>query len=927
MEIDIKEEPVDDYYENTQEMFNKLQCQEEEAAATSLLKQQLQMAFIKDEPLDNSDIFTVVEEHDQFITVSAADMKTQDELQFIKKLQKPQNSISDCCAKCLKQFTKHSSYLEHTKRNNCIVKHKCSACPLTFIELQSLLKHLTLHRDNKFFCSQNCGEHFDNLPLCEDHEKRVHKMTNPPKIRYKHFCSYCREGFKTELQLHVHWLQKDIKCGKLLHDVATQYAIASNLFNKTDKTTNQTESKKLSPPPTFPLTKLRLKSNMPPPLTTIKRPSEEPIASEVKNEAKRSKCVNNLKTLMNSKPNEMLADSEIEIKQEPMNDSEDQEHDVMNTAPMTPEVIIKTEDEKQGKPGHLEGNPNIAKDELTNSKGLKSLFINDNKEMNPEFHGKIIQMMAPSKKLQVPMLPKINNNNSANIINMDQMNNNLNILENDANNNISSINGNNNSLKNLTNLKLFRLTPSHMQPANIILPPNIQLIPLQKPLQQQQQQQTMGDFKIIPAPKMSLQILKLMPASQLPNNTNNNLLFQHPLNVVKISNSPLVVSQQSLQNHVQPQQNHVQSQQNNIQFIMPPVSSNDTTTVTTAKTITTQNLAIEPNNHLNNLNVPINAADTTQTKEERIQYIPKSKLIAIESIPEKKQLIDTMKQQIAKVAVGDTSLTDSEKQKAPLMIISKDIESSMKAPGTPPTLYLPMLTTIDVELVKERYKYPDYKYKWICPYCLKDYDIKRCLKSHLTKAHNLTTRDMDKINVQAKPFKNEETTIDIETTTQKPQQQQNLYNNVTLKIKLEPEHNHPINTTVSSEGESQPDDSESTTPPSQPIKMSALNIVKARYICEKCGRKCSSKTMLNDHISANCSREPQYSCKECPKKFYSLSTLQCHITIHTGDLPHKCNYCDKRFRTRGQVTVHHRTHTGERPFVCQVGVFPALYTP
>lgn len=46
MEIEIKEEPLDDC-ENAQEIFNKQQCQEEEAAVTSLLKQQLQMAFIK----------------------------------------------------------------------------------------------------------------------------------------------------------------------------------------------------------------------------------------------------------------------------------------------------------------------------------------------------------------------------------------------------------------------------------------------------------------------------------------------------------------------------------------------------------------------------------------------------------------------------------------------------------------------------------------------------------------------------------------------------------------------------------------------------------------------------------------------------------------------------------------------------------------
>lgn len=50
--------------------------------------------FPIEEPVDDIDTlagenFHIVEEHDQFITVSAADMKTADELQFIEKLQTP----------------------------------------------------------------------------------------------------------------------------------------------------------------------------------------------------------------------------------------------------------------------------------------------------------------------------------------------------------------------------------------------------------------------------------------------------------------------------------------------------------------------------------------------------------------------------------------------------------------------------------------------------------------------------------------------------------------------------------------------------------------------------------------------------------------------------------------------------------------------
>lgn len=90
------------------------------------------------------------------------------------------------------------------------------------------------------------------------------------------------------------------------------------------------------------------------------------------------------------------------------------------------------------------------------------------------------------------------------------------------------------------------------------------------------------------------------------------------------------------------------------------------------------------------------------------------------------------------------------------------------------------------------------------------------------------------------------------------------------------------------------------------------------YICEKCAWHCTTMKVLKEHIKSNCRLKPQYNCPQCFKNFSSSSTLNCHLSIHTGELPFECEYCGKRFRTRGQVTVHHRTHTGERPFVCQV---------
>ncbi|XP_075149728.1 uncharacterized protein LOC142223765 [Haematobia irritans] len=418
-EVEIKEEPLDEN-EIQQEMFNKREGE------VSLPKQQqhLQINVKNDSNNSNGGHFHIVEERDQVITVSAADMKTNDELQFIEKLQTTKDpsllsNIVGTCPKCLKKFSNITMFTEHTRRNHCVSKRKCPACPLTFIDTPSLQKHLNMHRDNLFFCSRNCGENFKNLPLCEQHERRVHKLQNPPKIRYKHFCSYCREGFKTELQLHVHWLQQSMGCGKLMQEVVALlfYTASIESNNNNSSSENKNEDNTLGAikrpiPSTLPVTKLRLKSNLPP-LHASKRPIE-PVANDMDINQKRSKIMDNIKEKI-SMPEQMLfnVNTDIQIKEEPVD-----EEDVINTTPLVPEVIIKTEEENQKL---IEPKEEMETPTSDKPIEMKSLLINDNKELNPELQGKIIPMILQKNtgkqmKIQPPPLQMIANCNNNSIV-------------------------------------------------------------------------------------------------------------------------------------------------------------------------------------------------------------------------------------------------------------------------------------------------------------------------------------------------------------------------------------------------------------------------------------------------------------------------------------------------------------------------------
>ncbi|XP_072844625.2 uncharacterized protein LOC110071541 [Pogona vitticeps] len=68
---------------------------------------------------------------------------------------------------------------------------------------------------------------------------------------------------------------------------------------------------------------------------------------------------------------------------------------------------------------------------------------------------------------------------------------------------------------------------------------------------------------------------------------------------------------------------------------------------------------------------------------------------------------------------------------------------------------------------------------------------------------------------------------------------------------------------------------------------------------------------------AGAAKTPSYECSYCGKRWPCPSQLRRHVTVHTGERPHKCMDCGKSFSTSSNLGQHKRMHTGERPYNCK----------
>ncbi|XP_061727230.1 zinc finger protein 433-like [Cydia pomonella] len=90
--------------------------------------------------------------------------------------------------------------------------------------------------------------------------------------------------------------------------------------------------------------------------------------------------------------------------------------------------------------------------------------------------------------------------------------------------------------------------------------------------------------------------------------------------------------------------------------------------------------------------------------------------------------------------------------------------------------------------------------------------------------------------------------------------------------------------------------------------------LRAQVVCEICGAKLVSNAALERHQLGQCKRErssKSYQCPSCDKLCATRQGLQLHVTLHTGEKPHKCSQCAQQFRQAGALKRHHATvHLG-----------------
>ncbi|KAG5668468.1 hypothetical protein PVAND_016408 [Polypedilum vanderplanki] len=80
---------------------------------------------------------------------------------------------------------------------------------------------------------------------------------------------------------------------------------------------------------------------------------------------------------------------------------------------------------------------------------------------------------------------------------------------------------------------------------------------------------------------------------------------------------------------------------------------------------------------------------------------------------------------------------------------------------------------------------------------------------------------------------------------------------------------------------------------------------KKLVICRFCDKEVP-KASFSRHLEVHSGID--YTCRVCNKKVASKRALRIHMTIHTGDKPHKCSYCSEGFCNKTALDYHMRFH-------------------
>ncbi|XP_061727350.1 zinc finger protein 568-like [Cydia pomonella] len=114
------------------------------------------------------------------------------------------------------------------------------------------------------------------------------------------------------------------------------------------------------------------------------------------------------------------------------------------------------------------------------------------------------------------------------------------------------------------------------------------------------------------------------------------------------------------------------------------------------------------------------------------------------------------------------------------------------------------------------------------------------------------------------------------------------------------------------------------------VRMNHATSEPTSSTCELCGESFKGPPGLKLHQIKKCNKNRKaqetaaptivarkgFICEVCGKNCTSLSILAVHLRAHTGDRPHACPGCPLRFAKKDNMEKHHRVvHLGQRPQV------------